>query len=141
MAAAPVKLEISVTLSKLEITFGEAYMSNYLGTVPERGSADFTISFAKSGVSVSPTTITYSLSDSDGTIINALSNVSVLTPNSSGTGIFTTSVTVTLSGTDLSIVNTYNVDRVLTIKAIYGGSETPQNKEVTFAIERLVNVP
>ena len=133
MAAAPVKLEISVTLSKLEITFGEAYMSNYLGTVPERGSADFTISFAKSAVSVAPTTITYSLSDSDGTIINALSNVSVLTP--------ATSVTVTLSGTDLSIVNTYNVDRVLTIKAIYGGSSTPQNKEVTFAIERLVNVP
>ncbi len=108
-------------------------MSEYLGTVPERGSADFPVSFAKSSVSVVPSSITYSVSDSEGTIMNGLSNVSVVTP--------ATAITVTLSGTDLSIVNTYNVDRVLTIKAVYGGSATPQNKEVTFKIDRLVNVP
>ena len=108
-------------------------MSEYLGSVPERGSADFTVSFAKAGVSVVPTSITYSVSDNDGTIMNGLSNTSVVTP--------ATAVTVTLSGTDLSVIDTYNVDRVLTIKAIYGGSSTPQNGEITFAIERLVNVP
>jgi len=106
---------------------------SFLGSFPERGSADIPVSFAKAGVSVVPTSITYSVSDADGTIINAVSNVSVVTP--------ATAITITLSGTDLSVLDTYNIDRVLTVKAIYGGSSTPQNAEATFTIDRLVNVP
>jgi hypothetical protein len=104
-----------------------------IGTARERGTFSVPITFSLSGSTITPDAITYSVSTLDGTIVNAVSNVSVVTPASV--------VTITISGTTLS---TLGIDddyiRVLTIKMTYSTTRI-QNDEDTFKIKPLVRVP
>jgi hypothetical protein len=81
-------------------------------------------------VAVIPTTVSWSLSDDRGTIINARTLVSI-TP--------ATSIEITLSGNDLKFSD--GKWRVLTIQATYTsnlGTGLPLKDQVTFSIEDLI---
>lgn len=101
----------------------------------ERGTLKVTISFTdESGDAVTPATVTWSLTDENGTVINSRSNVSI--------GSLDTSVTLVLSGADLALVNA-SVDRILTVRITYDsdlGSGLTENEEALFKINPLVNV-
>src|SRR5262245_21806862 len=103
--------------------------------VPERGVCYPTINFLdETGTPVVPTTATWSLTDSVGTVINGRSSVS-LTPASA--------VTFTLSGLDRAVgTGLVGVTRKLLIEGTYtsaiGGAGMPLKGEVTFTIADFV---
>ena len=88
------------------------------------------------GTAVTPNTITWTLTDEDGTVINSRSNVSA-TPS--------TSIDIVLSGDDLALQSgeSYEVNRIITIKAVYDSSEgsgLPLYEEAKFTITDLTNI-
>ena len=88
-------------------------------------------------VAVTPNTVTWTLSDKAGTVINSRSDVSA-TPD--------TSIDIILSGDDLAFQTdeTYVAERIITIKATYDsteGSGLPLYEEASFYIDGLVNIP
>lgn len=85
------------------------------------------------GNDVIPNTLTWSLADRDGTIINAREDVSIVTPAAS--------VTVVLSGDDLALADPDNPMRVFLIQGDYDdpalGAGKPIKDEAIFEIENL----
>lgn len=104
-------------------------------TPAEEATAKVTISgfTDESGASVTPTALTWTLTDRSGNVINSRSAVS-LTPASS--------VSFLLTGDDLSIGN-YGKQRVLTITATYDsdlGSDLIAREQANFSIENFTAV-
>ncbi len=81
-----------------------------------------------------PTSMTWTLTDRLGTVINNRQDVSIFD--------LSAAVDVVLSGNDLRVVSTGET-RILTVKAIYdsgSGTSLPLNDEVEFAVKNLVKV-
>jgi hypothetical protein len=88
------------------------------------------------GTAVVPSSITWTLTDTFGTVVNSRSAVSVLTPAAS--------VDIVLSGADLALPSNLHTTRVLTIEAVYtssAGTDLPLKEEATITIVDLLNVP
>jgi hypothetical protein len=86
---------------------------------------------------VAPNTLTWTLADIDGTVINSREDVSVASPASSES--------IVLSGDDLQIVDSTNKteDRIFTINATYdssNGTNLPLKESVIFTISNLKSV-
>ena len=90
------------------------------------------------GVLVVPTSITWTLTDESGTIINARENVAVVTPASA--------INIVLSGLDLAMQTGETagiVGRVITVNAVYNstlGTGLPLKGEVKFYIDNLLKI-
>jgi len=119
--------------------FWQVYMTIVLPTKAKEGSTYIvTVSFKdEDGEAETPTAITWTLTDSDGTVINSREDVSV-SPAST--------INIVLSGDDLQIVSE-NVSsptrRVLTIEAVYNstlGNNLPLKEQIEFNIDNLVVV-
>lgn len=85
------------------------------------------------GADVIPDSITWTLTDSYGTVINSREDVSIASPAAS--------IDIVLSGDDLSFDD--GKKRVLTINATYSsdeGSGLPLREEAVFGIDGLINV-
>ena len=86
---------------------------------------------------VAPKTLTWTLTDEQGTVINGREDVAVTTPSASED--------IVLSGDDLALQSgeaTRGV-RVLTVEATYdsdAGSDLPLNEEIRFIVDGLVAV-
>lgn len=87
------------------------------------------------GVIMSPTSVKWSLSEADGTIINSRTDVTLSGPP----------YNLVLSGDDTAIQGADdNFERRLTIRAVYTSSYglgLKLNREIQFFIQPLVNVP
>lgn len=101
----------------------------------EKGTGVVVASFSdETGSTVVPSLVTWSLTDSEGNIINDRKDVVV--------GI-SSSVTIVLYGDDLKVLPNDNYERKLTISAVYSsslGDDLPLNDELTFYINDLVNI-
>ncbi len=101
----------------------------------EKGTLIVSSSFTdEDGTAVIPETLTWTISKTDGTIVNARQDVAASAAET---------VKIVLSGDDLQIFPGDNLQRVLTLKATYNstlGTGLPLNDEVYFSIEDLVNV-
>lgn len=89
----------------------------------------------EAGTSVVPISVKWSLLDTDGTIKNGRSQVSVAT--------IATSVNIVLKGTDLTVITGDTGDRLLLVEATYTstyGTALPLKKEYAFNIGRLKGV-
>ena len=115
-------------------------MATILTTVAkEEGTYMITCAFTdEDGDAVAPDSITWTLSDSNGSIINSREDVAVGSPASS--------VDIVLSGDDLAIQageTASTVTRRITIEAVYdsdAGSDLPLKDEAVFPLENLLNV-
>jgi hypothetical protein len=105
--------------------------------VPEKGTIFFDISFHdEDGADSTPTTITWTLTDSRGVVINSRTAVSV-TPASA--------ITIALSGVDNAIASTWADDgnHFLTIETIYTsthGSGMTDKLQIPFKVKQLLAV-
>ena len=105
----------------------------------EKGSGFPAASFTdRNGDAVTPNTLTWFLSKTDGTIINSRENV-VAPPAAT--------VVFVLAGDDLQVFAGDNYQRVLTVNYTYDTiingvtyTDLPENDELHFSIENLVNV-
>ena len=78
----------------------------------EESTYGITIDFYDdAGAAVSPATMTWTLSDKDGTVINARQDVAISNP--------TSSETITLSGDDLAVSEGESSLRILTLEGTY----------------------
>lgn len=87
------------------------------------------------GSAVAPSSATWTLTDTSGTVINSRSAVSIASPESAET--------IVLSGADLANTSSVPVQRVLTIEAVYSsdlGSNLPLKQEIRFLVDPLVAV-
>ena len=101
--------------------------------VVEEGSIAFTCAFTdEEGTATVPDSITWTLTDASGNVMNSRAAVSV-SPAAS--------VTIVLSGDDLSI-GTYGRQRRLLVEWIYTSSlgTLPQKEEISFNITNLTHV-
>jgi hypothetical protein len=103
-------------------------------TVNEKSTLPIEASFTdEDGAAVTPSSITWTLTDHNGNVINNREDVSA-TPGET--------VTILLSGDDLAIGSNGRV-RVLTVEALYNstlGNDLPLKEEIYFSIKDLVNV-
>lgn len=102
----------------------------------ERSTYGLTITFLdESGEALTPSSITWTLTDSAGVLINGRDSV-VVSPASS--------ILIVLSGADLPIDPGLSTQRVITIEAVYSssiGSDLPFKDQVTFGMNDLVAIP
>lgn len=102
----------------------------------EESTYAITISFTdETGAAVTPSSATWTLTDSQGQVVNSRSAVSISS--------LAASKTIALSGNDLSLAGYFGVERVLTVEAVYTsslGSGLPLKQEVHFNITPLLNV-
>lgn len=104
----------------------------------EEGTIYFTVGFKdKDGSAVTPDSITWTITDTSGTVINNRSAVAVATPAASQT--------IRASGDDLSILSNEEsklVERRFTIKAMLpdGGDSVPHNEVARFWVENLTAI-
>ena len=114
-------------------------MADIISTVAEeKGTISFYVAFTdEDGQGVTPNSITYTLTDADGTVINSLEDESV-TPDE---GVY-----ITLSGDDLALQTGETarlVARHLLVEAVVDtnrGSNLPIKREAHFVIENLTAV-
>lgn len=103
--------------------------------VREKGTAVFTIAFTdETDAAVTPSAITWTLTDLDGNIVNSRNAVAVGTPANS--------IVIVLSGNDL-IIGAHGTKRQLLVQATYdsdAGSDLPNNQAINFVITDLVAV-
>lgn len=108
--------------------------NTYLSNAVEKSTYVVVATFTnESGVAIAVKTITWTLTDSSGNIVNSRENVAG-TPGST--------VNIVLSGNDLNIT-TYGKSRVLTINATYDsdyGTDLPLKSAATFRITDLLMV-
>jgi len=101
----------------------------------EQSVCFITVTFTdEDAASVVPDSITWSLSDSNGRIINSRDAVSIVTPAAS--------IDIVLSGADLAI-DSLDLDRHLTIEAIYDSAlqaNVPSKDELKFTLANLIGV-
>lgn len=102
----------------------------------EKSTFIIVVSFKdEDGDAETPTSVTWTLTDSDGNIINSRQDVSIAAAST---------INVVLSGDDLQIVNenvSSPVSRILTIKAVYNstlGNDLPLKEQIEFSINNLV---
>jgi len=111
-----------------------AVNSNITVMPPEQGTAKVTVTFTdETGASVSPSAVTWTLTDRSGNVVNSRQDVSV-TPGAS--------VSFALSGNDLAITGN-DAQRVLLIEATYNsslGTGLPLKAQAFFTIAELVGV-
>jgi len=84
------------------------------------------------GAGIAPATLTWTLTDRDGNIVNSRSAVNVAGPS--------TSNTITLQGTDLALLGGQTNDRIFTIEWTYDstyGAGLPGKEQATFIIDPL----
>ena len=102
---------------------------------PEEGTYAITCAFTdETAAAMTPNTLTWSLTDESGSVINSRSGVSIATPAAS--------VTVVLSGDDLADVAT-TLKRRFGISGTYDsdlGSNLPLKAECKFTIDQFVTV-
>lgn len=102
----------------------------------EEGTYHIVASFTdEDGAGVAPNAITWTLSDTDGNVINGRSAVTVAVP--------ATSNTITLAGTDLSVVAGQTLERLFLIEWSYNssyGSGLVDREQATFLIDDLKKV-
>lgn len=87
------------------------------------------------GDSVTPSAITWSLTDAAGTVVNARTDVAVSSPAST--------INIVLSGNDLLLTGYAGTVRILTVEATYTsalGSGLPLKAAARFVVEPLVGV-
>jgi hypothetical protein len=89
------------------------------------------------GSAVAPKTLTWTLTDASGTVINSREDVAVGAPADT--------TYIVLSGDDLQIVNNKgnNEDRILTVEGTYDsayGNDLPVRDSVLFTVQNLVAV-
>ena len=113
-------------------------MATVLGTkAPEEGTYILTVAFKDdTGTAVVPDSITWTETDTSGSVVNSRLNVAVAVPAAS--------ITIVLSGADLAIQRPSILGRIVTIEAVYdsdAGNDLPLNAEIRFTIEPLVNIP
>ena len=110
----------------------------HLSTPAQEGSTYFiSITHKDEGGTIqTPTSIHWSLSNTDGTIIGELTNVNV---PGGDIGEAPTPTSIKLSGDDLEIIGVAGTEdeaiRIFTVKSVYGGNTSYQS--VTFAIEQV----
>lgn len=102
---------------------------------PEKGTFPVDLAFTdENGDAVSPDTLTWTLTDMDGTVINSREDVAVSSPSSSET--------ITLSGDDLALSSEDSEyeERMLIIKGTYTsdlGSGLPLRGGVIFSVVKV----
>lgn len=112
-------------------------MGNFL-TVHANEQSTFVVTVAfkdEEGNDVTPTSMNWTLTDSDGNVINNRENVVVNSPSSSED--------IVLSGDDLAVTDENNRVRILTVEAVYSsslGSNLPLKDDVTFTVDNLIAV-
>jgi len=106
----------------------------------EKGTGVICGSFTdEAGSAVAPETLSWTLTDMSGTVINSREAVDAAAPIS-------TTECVVLSGDDLAIQSgetEYHVARVITFSGTYNstyGNDLPLKKEVKFYVENLGNI-
>lgn len=108
-----------------------------LGTyAAEESTYVVTVSYTdEDGAAVTPNTVTWTLKDEDGNVVNSRLNVSIATPG--------TSNDIVLYGDDLAILKGKSLEkRILSIDADYdsaAGSGLPLHGEVAFFVQNLSN--
>jgi len=105
----------------------------------EKSTYVMTASFKdEDGNAVTPTSITWTLTDKNGVVINSKQDVAVITPAAS--------INIVLSGDDLEVLpgETNNIIRVFAVKAIYDsatlGNDLPLRGAIQFFLDNLVAV-
>jgi len=95
-----------------------------------------TVAFTdEAGAAVTPDSITWDLTDSDGNVVNSRQTVAIAVPAASNN--------IVLSGADLAIPRAEILGRILTVEAVYDssmGNNLPFKDEVIFEILPLKNV-
>lgn len=103
--------------------------------IPEEGTIGFTVAFVdEEGTAMVPDSITWTLTDTSGNVINSRSAVSIGSPAAS--------VTIVLSGDDLAI-GTNGTNRILLVEFEYSstlGNNLPDKHEIHFKISNLTAV-
>lgn len=92
--------------------------------------------FDEEAAAVAPTAASWSLTDTDGVVVNSRDDVAI-SP-------LATTATIVLSGADLAVSGAVSVTRVLTVEATYTsslGSGLPLKQEIRFPVDPLVAVP
>jgi len=108
---------------------------NILKMAEEKGTLALQVSVTdEDGDAVTPTALTWTLSDRDGTVINSREDVVVVMASST--------TTIYLAGDDLQIVDDSNDQefRWFTVKTDMGDVAKPQRVEKGFWVKNLVNV-
>lgn len=88
---------------------------------------------------VQPTSATWTLTETDGTVINNREDVSIGTP--------ATQEEILISGDDLALSSGFSgkaEEKIFTVEAVYDsdlGSDLPLNEQCTFYVDALVAVP
>lgn len=107
-----------------------------LANAIEESTYAITISFTdETGAAVVPSSATWTLTDTQGTIVNSRSAVAISS--------LASSKTIVLSANDLSLAGYFGNDRILTVEAIYTsslGAGLPLKQEVRFTITDLLNI-
>jgi len=104
----------------------------------EEGSFKITHDFLDlSGTAVTPTVITWTLSDKYGRVINSREDFVIAEPASS--------ISIVLQGDDLALPDVYDNLRVLIIKATYDDPGTtltglPYTEGIIFYIDHIINI-
>ena len=102
----------------------------------ERSTYVVTVAFTdEDGTAVTPDSITWDLTDSQGNAINSRTSVAIAVPAASNN--------IVLSGADLAIPRPGDLWRIMTIEAVYDssmGSNLPFKDEITFEVLPLTNV-
>ena len=111
-------------------------MSSIIRVVNEQSTILYVATFTdEEGAAITPDTVSYSLTDTKGNVVNSLDGVA-LSP--------ALEVNIVLSGADLVVSDTfYNNDRVLTVEATYSstiGTGLPLKMEALFAVSDLVKI-
>jgi len=107
-------------------------------TAPEKGTFGITCTFTdEDGDALTPDTLTWTLTDMDGSVINSRQDVSVSSLSSS--------VTITLSGDDLALTTTTSQGRKrrFAIEGTYDsdlGDNLPLTGECEFSIDSFLGV-
>lgn len=104
--------------------------------IPEKGGFGVLVAFTDyDGAAVTPVSATWTLSDTDGNVINGRNQVAITS--------LSTSVTIVLSGDDLALSAGAGTTRVLTVEYVFNsklGNNLPNKKQGKFEIEDLVAV-
>lgn len=95
-----------------------------------------TVSFTDdTGAAVTPTSATWTLTDSEGDIVNERDGVAITE--------LSTSNDIVMYGADTAVSNDIGNRRVLTVEAVYdsdAGTDLPMKGEIEFSINDLLNV-
>lgn len=106
-----------------------------IGTAKEKGTFVIPVTFTdEAGAALTPDSITWTLSYSNGGIVNSRTGVSIAAASS---------INIVLSGDDLAVIGNDDLTRKILVYIVYDssyGNNLPQYNEETFTISNLTNV-